>query len=124
MSVFKEIVDGFEDFWDKHIKPFLASEIEPLLKTFMQQFDTVFGQHALQAAFAAIGRLEQGESFGKVAADLTAKLLEDAKNDVHQIVLMDTGQALQVVQSAMQIAKSAGNIATPADQNITASISA
>lgn len=124
MSIFTNLEQDFETFWANHVKPFLTSEVEPVLKSFVQQFDTIFGQQAITAALSAVASLGEGAGFGAVATDLATTLYNDAKTDAAKTAELDATQILLTVQSALQVAKSASNIITPADQTAAASISA
>lgn len=123
MSIFTNLEADFEAFWAAHVKPFLTDEVEPILKTFVQQFDSKFGAQAITAALGAVAALADGEAFGTIATGLAATLFADAKNDASNTAELDATQLLQVVQSALQVAKAATNVVTPADQTAAASIS-
>lgn len=124
MSIFKNLESDFETFWNNHVKPVVQDDIEPVLKSFIQQFDSVFGQQALTSALSAVAALETGSAFGAVATGLATTLFADAKADAANTAELDATTVLQTVQSALQVAKAANGITTPADQTAVASISA
>lgn len=124
MSIFKNLETDFQSFWDNTVKPFLSSDVEPVLKTFVQQFDSTFGEQALTAALAAVGTLATGGSFGAIATGLATTLVADAKTDAASDATLDVTTVLQTVQSALQVAKAANNVVTPADTQAAAAITA
>ncbi len=116
MSIFTNIEGDFESYWEVHGKPFLDEEVEPELKKFISGFTTTFGKQALTAALGAVASLAvPGASFGGIATGLATTLLGDATADAKTGAIMDATQLLQTVQSALQVAKVANNITTPAD---------
>lgn len=124
MSIFINLESDFETFWANHVKPFLTNDVEPVLKTFVQQFDSVFGAQALTAALGAVASLSTGAAFGATAVGLATTLYTDAKSDASSTAELDATQILQTVQSALQVAKAANNVVTPADQTAVAAIAA
>ena len=113
MSIFTSLETDFDNFWDNHVKPFLTADVEPVLKSFVQQFDSVFGQQALTAALGAVASLAlPGASFGAIATGLATTLFSDAKSDASTTAELDATQILQTVQSALQVAKAATNTVT------------
>jgi hypothetical protein len=114
MTIFTNLETDFEGFWVNKVKPFLSADVEPVLKTFIQQFDSTFGQQALTAALAAIPALATG-NFGLIATGLATTLFNDAKTDAATDATLDATQVLQTIQSALQVAKAANNVVTPAD---------
>lgn len=123
MSIFKNLESDFETFWNDKVKPFLHDDVEPVLKSFVQQFDSVFGKQALTASLEAVAEIPV-VGFGPTAINLATTLYNDAKKDAAQTAELDATQVLLTVQSALQVAKASGAIATPADQTAAASISA
>ena len=124
MSIFTNLENDFEAFWTNHIRPFLHDDVEPLIKTFVQQFDSQFGQQAITAALGAVGSLATGSPFGVVAAGLATTLFEDAKKDAKENATLDAKQILQTIQSALQVAKVANGITTASDQVTVATMTA
>lgn len=125
MSIFTNLETDFEGFWANKVKPFLSADVEPVLKTFIQQFDSAFGQQALTAALGAVATLSTGNvAFGSVATGLATTLFNDAKADAATDASLDATQVLQTVQSALQVAKAANNVVTPADTTAIATIAA
>ncbi len=122
MSIFTNLETDFDNFWNNHVKPFLTQDVEPILKTFVQQFDSQFGQQAITAALGAVGTLATGAGFGTVATGLATTLIGDAKADAKSDVTLDATQVLQTIQSALQVAKVANGVVTPADQTAAAAI--
>jgi hypothetical protein len=123
MSIFTNLETDFDQFWDNHVKPFLANDVEPAIKTFVQQFDSVFGQQALTAALGAVASLAlPGASFGAVATSLATTLYTDAKTDAATTAELNATQILQTVQAALQVAKTASGVVTPADQTAAATL--
>lgn len=124
MSIFTIIEADFEAFWNEHLKPFLLEDAEPVLKIFVKQFSSVFGQQALAAAMGAVGDLVEGKGFGTVASDLATSLFNSAKQDAaNEVNAIDINQILQTIQSALQVAKVANGIVAPGDTAIVAKIS-
>jgi hypothetical protein len=123
MSIFTSLESDFEGWWTNHVKPFLTNDVEPTLKAFMQQFESVFGQQALTAALGAVATLSGGAAFGTVATGLATTLYADAKADASNTAEVDATQILQTVQSALQVAKAANSVVTPSDQTAAAAIS-
>lgn len=125
MSIFTSIEGDFERFWTNHVKPFVKDDVEPALKAFVTQFDTVFGQQALTAALGAVASLAlPGASFSAVATGLATTLYADAKSDAEQTAEVNATQILQTVQAALQVAKTSANVVTPTDATIAATIAA
>lgn len=124
MSIFTRLETDFENFWANHVKPFVSADVEPVLKTFIQQFDSVFGQQALTAALAAVGSLATGAAFGPVAVGLATTLYADAKADATNTAELDATQILQTVQSALQVAKAANGVVTASDTTAATTIAA
>lgn len=123
MSIFKNLEDDFDAFWDEHVKPFLVDDVEPVLKNFVNQFTSKFGQQAITAAMAAVVSLaEPGAAFGQIAAGLASTLFADAKADAATQGELTAAQVLQIVQSALQVAKASTGTVTPADTTVAASI--
>jgi hypothetical protein len=124
MSIFANLETDFENFWTNHMKPFLNDGVEPILKTFMQQFDSQFGQQAITDALAAVASLSTGAAFGPTAIALAATMFGQAKADAATNATLDAAQILQTIQSALQVAKAGNNITTPADQQAAQAIAA
>lgn len=122
MSIFTNLETDFEGFWANHVKPFLTADVEPVLKTFMQQFESAFGQQAITAALGAVGSLTTGAAFGTVAAGLATTLYADAKADASSNASLDITTILQTIQSALQVAKASTGTVTPADTATAAAI--
>lgn len=122
MSIFTNLETDFETFWANHVKPFLVADIEPTLKTFISQFESTFGQQAITAALGATAALTGGAAFGTVAAGLAATLAADATADAKTGAILDANTLLQTVQSALQVAKIANGVITPADQVAAAAL--
>ena len=110
MSIFTNLEADFENFWATKIKPFLSKDVEPVLKTFIQQFDSKFGAQALAAALGAVATIETGGGFGVVATGLATTLFADAKADA--------------ASGALQVAKAASGVTTTADQTAATAIAA
>src|ERR1700722_19826752 len=124
MSIFTNLESDFDNFWDNTVKPFISNDVEPTLKAFVQQFDSAFGAQALTAALGAVASLSSGAAFGTVATGLATTLYTEAKADAASTAELDATQILQTVQSALQVAKAANNVVTPADQTAAATLSA
>lgn len=124
MSIFTALEKDFEDFWNNHVKPFVHNDVEPALKKFVQQFDSKFGMQAITAALSAVAALETGSAFGATATSLATTLYKEATTDAASIGELDATEILQTVQAALQVAKTANNVITPADQTAAAAISA
>ena len=124
MSIFTNLETDFDNFWDNTVKPFLSADVEPTLKAFVQQFDSAFGAQALTAALGAVATLATGGAFATVATGLATTLFADAKADATNTAELDATQILQTVQSALQVAKAAGNVVTPADAAAATAIAA
>ena len=124
MSIFTNLEADFENFWATKIKPFLSKDVEPVLKTFIQQFDSKFGAQALAAALGAVATIETGGGFGVVATGLATTLFADAKADAASGAELTAAQVLQTVQSALQVAKAASGVTTTADQTAATAIAA
>ena len=123
MSIFTNLETDFDNFWNTKVKPFISADVEPILKTFIQQFDSVFGQQALTAALGAVATLSTGNvAFGTVATGLATTLFNDAKADAATDATLDATQVLQTVQSALQVAKAANSVVTPTDAATAAAI--
>ena len=122
MSIFTNLETDFDNFWDNTVKPFIANDVEPTLKAFVQQFDSAFGAQALTAALGAVASLSTGAGFAGVATGLATTLFSDAKADATSTAEVDATQILQTVQSALQVAKAANNVVTPADTTAAAAI--
>jgi hypothetical protein len=122
MSIFTSIEGDFERFWANHVQPFVSSDVEPALKSFISQFDSVFGQQALTAALGAVATLATGANFGTTAVGLATTLYKDAESDATTTAESQATQILQTVQSALQVAKAANNVITPADTTAVATI--
>lgn len=122
MSLFVTVRDGveypFEYAWD-HIKPVIADELAPSLKAFLQLFSTDEGKFILQTGLAYAPKLLT-EPFGVVAAEVVSVVVAGSV----AIAKQDGSITLQQIQSALQIAKVAQNIQTPADTAIISSVSA
>lgn len=124
MSIFTNLEADFDNFWNNNVKPFITNDVEPVLKTFIQQFDSQFGQQAITAALGAVGTLATGANFGTVAAGLATTLYTDAKTDATSDATLTATQVLQTIQSALQVAKASTNTVTPADQAAAAALTA
>lgn len=122
MSIFKNLEGDFESWWNGHFKPFLHEDVEPVLKTFIKQFESAFGQQAITAALGAVGSLATGASFGVVATGLATTLYADAKADAAHDATLDVTTVLQTIQSALQVAKAATGTVTAADTAAAATI--
>lgn len=123
MSIFTNLETDFDDFWNNTVKPFLHKDVEPVLKSFVQQFDSKFGQQAIAAALGAVESLAMpGAAFGSIATGLATTLFNDAKTDAETTAELNATQILQIVQSALQVAKMTNNIITPADAAAATSI--
>lgn len=123
MSIFKNLEEDFENFWNNTGKPFLHDDIEPTLKAFVEQFNSQFGRQALAAALGAVEALaEPGAAFGSIAAGLATTLFNDAKATATSTAELDIKQILQTVQSALQVTKAANGIVTQTDAATAASI--
>lgn len=118
MSIFTTVRDGveypFELAWD-HIKPVFVEDVAPALKSFLALFASDEGKFILQTALAAAPALLTG-NFGAISAAIVSDVIAGSV----KIAAQDATITLQQVQSALQIAKVAQNIATPADQAIVA----
>jgi hypothetical protein len=102
----------FSDLWD-NIKHFFSADVEPALKTFLEQFATGEGTIILNAAIAAAPELITG-NFAAVSAEVLATVVAQSKT----LAAQDAKITLQQVQSALQVAKVAQSIQTPADAKI------
>lgn len=127
MSIFNfhEDVQDIETWWTTKIEPYLKKEAAgagALLKKFISQFDTQFGQQALTASIEAVGSIAAGAQFAPTAIGLATTLYNDAKADVKADATLDAAQVLQTVQSALQVAKAANGIVTTADATAAAQI--
>lgn len=124
MSIFKKIESDFDSFWDNKIKPVIKDDIEPHLKTFLQQFDSAFGAQAIAAALGAVAKLSTpGAAFATVAADLAETLYTDAQHDAANTAELDATQILTTAQSALAVVKTSTATVTPSDQTAAAAIS-
>lgn len=121
MSIFKNLETDFENFWNEKVKPVLTDDVEPVLKNFVKQFDSVFGAQAITAALAAVAEIPT-VGFGPTAINLATTLYVDAKKDAADTAELDSATILQTVQSALQVVKAANNVVTPADQTAAATI--
>ncbi|MCU1324995.1 MAG: hypothetical protein JWN34_365 [Bryobacterales bacterium] len=123
MSIFADAEAEFAAIWDS-IKHVFHDDVKPAIETFLKQFSTEFGLQAVTAALAAVATLETGTPFGGVAVGLANTLIADAKADAASTALLDANQILQTVQSALQVAKVANSVQTPADKTAAATIAA
>lgn len=122
MSVFTTIRDGieypFEQAWE-HIKPVFVTDIEPVLKAFLHLFASHEGKLILETAIGMAAGIAT-DGFGAV----TGAVIKAVVAQSAVIAAQDAGTTLKQVQSALQIAKVAGNITTSADQTILATATA
>lgn len=122
MTIIESVEGDFSRLWDNHIKPFFTADVEPTLKLFIGQFQTQFGQQAITAALGSTAALAAGQPFGVIATGLAATLAADATADAETNATLDANTILQTVQSALQVAKVANGVQTPADQTAAASL--
>ena len=115
MSIF---TDTFAKIWTD-ISGFFKEDVQPELKSFLTQFATDEGHLILTAAIAAAPALLTG-NFGVVAAQVVATVVSQSET----LAAQDATKTLQQVQSALQVAKVAQNIQTPADVQIVATSTA
>lgn len=115
MSIFTNLESDFEGFWANHVSPFLSADVEPALKSFIQTFDSQFGQQAITDALGAVASLATGAGFATVATGLATTLYTQAKADAGSDATITATGILQTVQSALQVAIVANNIVTPAN---------
>lgn len=111
MSIFTNL---FANVWTS-IKHFIKDDVEPPVKTFLEQFASDEGHLILTTAVAAAPALITG-NFGVVVGQVMTTVIGQSAN----IAAQDITKTLQQVQSALQIAKVAANINTPGDQAIIA----
>jgi hypothetical protein len=121
MSIFTNLETDFEGFWANHVKPFLTNDVEPILKGFIAQFDSQFGQQAITAALGAVATIPTA-GFAATAVSLATTLYTDAKADAATDATLTATQVLQTVQSALQVAKASSNTVTAADTTAAAAI--
>ena len=129
MSIFTNLESDFESWWTNHVKPVLTNDVEPVLKSFIQQFDSQFGQQAINPRHSGSCRCwptrQQAWASPPPRQQLaTFTLYTQAKADAASDATLDATQILQTVQSALQVAKAANNVVTPADQTAAAAIAA
>lgn len=119
MSIFTTIRDGveypFEQAWE-HIKPVFITDIEPVLKPFLQLFASHEGKLILTTAIGMAAGIAT-DGFGSV----TGAVIKAVVAQSAIIAAQDAETTLKQVQSALQIAKVSQNITTPADQSILTS---
>jgi hypothetical protein len=122
MTILSAAEADFESAWEK-VKGIFIADVEPVLKTFIKQFDSQFGAQAITAALGAVATLTTGNiAFGEVATGLATTLYADAKADAATDASLDATQVLQTIQSALQVAKAVNGVVTPADQTAAAAI--
>jgi hypothetical protein len=115
MSIFTSIEQDFEAIWDG-IKGAFNADVEPVLKSFFQQFASDDGKLILTDGIAAAAGLASGASFASIGAAMFTDLL--AKSET--IAAQDAGKVLLTVQSALQIGKVAAGTLTASDHAIVA----
>lgn len=116
MSIFSQIGDIFEDLWE-NLSKFFHTDVEPAFKLFFQQFASDEGKLIFEKAVKYAPQLITGK-FSEVVPLIIKELISEST----VIAAQNYEKTVQQVQSALQVAKVASNIATPADQKIAATI--
>ncbi len=100
MSIFSSVEQDFESIWES-IKGVFSTDVEPVLKSFFQQFASDDGKLILTDGIAAAAGLASGASFGSIGATMFTDLL--AKSET--IAAQDAGKTLLTVQSTYRSAR-------------------